>query len=76
MKFQTLVASVLFTSSTFGAVIKREQFTQGQPIDDKGKGAPILGTPSTPSTPQISNVLTLHQQVELTVKSTSPIPPT
>jgi oxalate decarboxylase len=34
----------LFASSlSFAAVIKREQFTQGQPIDDKGKGAPILG---------------------------------
>lgn len=34
----------------FGAVAaaapelsKREQFSKGQPIDDKGKGAPILG---------------------------------
>lgn len=45
MKFATL--SVL---SVLGAVVagapgleKREQFTKGQPIDDKGKGAPILG---------------------------------
>jgi hypothetical protein len=44
MKIKTLVASVLFTSSTLAGVVKREQFTQGQPIDDKGKGAPILGT--------------------------------
>jgi oxalate decarboxylase len=44
MKLQTFAASVLFASSTFGAVIKREQFSKGQPIDDKGKGAPILGS--------------------------------
>ncbi|KAH7092309.1 RmlC-like cupin domain-containing protein [Paraphoma chrysanthemicola] len=44
MKFQSIAASVLFASSTLGAVVKRQaQFSQGQPIDGKGKGAPILG---------------------------------
>ncbi|KAF2023801.1 Bicupin, oxalate decarboxylase/oxidase [Setomelanomma holmii] len=44
MKFQSIAASVLFASSTLGAVFKRDaQFSQGQPIDGKGKGAPILG---------------------------------
>lgn len=37
---------LLFASTTFGAVIKREaQFKNGQPIDANGKGAPILGMP-------------------------------
>tara|TARA_R110002003_G_scaffold235_18_gene17084 strand:- start:3886 stop:4092 length:207 start_codon:yes stop_codon:yes gene_type:complete len=45
MKLQSIAASVLFASSTLGAVVKRQaQFAQGQPIDGKGKGAPILGT--------------------------------
>jgi hypothetical protein len=44
MKLQALATSVLFASTSFAAVVKRAQFTQGQPIDDKGKGAPILGT--------------------------------
>lgn len=43
MKFQSFVASALCASVSLGAVVKREQFSQGQPIDDKGKGAPILG---------------------------------
>lgn len=44
MKLQSFAASLLFASSTLGAVVKREsQFSQGQPIDGKGKGAPILG---------------------------------
>ncbi|KAL6711491.1 hypothetical protein ACN47E_004425 [Coniothyrium glycines] len=44
MKLQSLAASVLFASSSFAAVVKRDgQFAQGQPIDGKGKGAPILG---------------------------------
>ncbi|PSN59535.1 thermophilic glucose-6-phosphate isomerase [Corynespora cassiicola Philippines] len=45
MKLQSIAASLLFTSATLGAVVKREsQFHNGQPIDGKGKGAPILGT--------------------------------
>ncbi|KAH4811710.1 hypothetical protein HBH61_090130 [Parastagonospora nodorum] len=43
MRFQSFVASALCASVSLGAVVKREQFSQGQPIDDKGKGAPILG---------------------------------
>lgn len=45
MKFQVVGASLLSASSAFGAVIKRDdaQFNNGQPIDGKGKGAPILG---------------------------------
>ena len=44
MKLQSIAASLLFTSATLGAVVKREsQFHNGQPIDGKGKGAPILG---------------------------------
>jgi hypothetical protein len=46
MKLQILASSLFFASSTFGAVIKRAegpQFKNGQPIDGKGKGAPILG---------------------------------
>ena len=40
--------STLFLSihSVTGAVIKRDTFKDGQPIDGKGKGAPILGMPS------------------------------
>jgi oxalate decarboxylase len=45
MKVQSLV---LFASAALGAVVKREQFSQGQPIDDKGKGAPILGNSIPP----------------------------
>ena len=38
------LTTALFASSTLGAVIKRDaQFDNGQPIDGKGKGAPILG---------------------------------
>ena len=43
MKLQSLASGLLFASSTFGAVIKRAEFKNGQPIDGKGKGAPILG---------------------------------
>ncbi|KAI8943273.1 hypothetical protein NX059_001293 [Plenodomus lindquistii] len=44
MKLQTLTASVLFASWTLAGVVKRDAlFLQGQPIDGKGKGAPILG---------------------------------
>lgn len=43
MKLTSFLANVLFATSSFGAVVKREQFSQGQPIDDRGKGAPILG---------------------------------
>ncbi|OAK95371.1 Bicupin, oxalate decarboxylase/oxidase [Phaeosphaeriaceae sp. SRC1lsM3a] len=43
MKVQAILASALFATSSLGGVVKREQFNQGQPIDDKGKGAPILG---------------------------------
>ncbi|KAH7380254.1 RmlC-like cupin domain-containing protein [Phaeosphaeria sp. MPI-PUGE-AT-0046c] len=43
MKVPAFLASALFAASSLGAVIKREQFSQGQPIDDRGKGAPILG---------------------------------
>lgn len=43
MKVQTLAAGVLFASSTLAGVVKRDGlFTQGQPVDGKGKGAPIL----------------------------------
>jgi oxalate decarboxylase len=44
MKLQSLASGLLFASTTFGAVIKRAEFKNGQPIDGKGKGAPILGT--------------------------------
>jgi hypothetical protein len=38
------LTTVLFASTTLSAVIKREaQFQNGQPIDGKGKGGPILG---------------------------------
>lgn len=44
MKLQAVAASVLFASASLAAVVKRDaQFEQGQPIDGKGKGAPILG---------------------------------
>ncbi|KAF2105406.1 oxalate decarboxylase oxdD [Lophiotrema nucula] len=46
MKLQAFAASLLFSSASLGAVIRRAegpQFTNGQPIDGKGKGAPILG---------------------------------
>ena len=43
MKLQSLASALLFASSTFGAVIERAEFKNGQPIDGKGKGAPILG---------------------------------
>jgi oxalate decarboxylase len=43
MRFLGLTA-VLFSSTTFAAVIKRDSgFKDGQPIDANGKGAPILG---------------------------------
>lgn len=44
MKF---IALCLFSAAAAAApgLNKREQFSKGQPIDDKGKGAPILGTP-------------------------------
>lgn len=40
------VPHLLFASSTLAgaAIVKRAQFAQGQPIDDKGKGAPLLGS--------------------------------
>lgn len=43
MKFSALC---LFGAAAAAApgLNKREQFSKGQPIDDKGKGAPILGT--------------------------------
>lgn len=42
MKFGSLC---LFAAAAAAApnLGKREQFSKGQPIDDKGKGAPILG---------------------------------
>jgi len=46
MKFCATV-SLLFASASFAAVVKRQTpapFSDGQPIDGKGKGAPILGT--------------------------------
>ena len=43
MKFQSVGTTILSVSSAFGAVIKRDTFEDGQPIDGKGKGAPILG---------------------------------
>lgn len=45
MRLQVAATSLLLCSTSFGAVIKRAdpQFTNGQPIDGKGKGAPILG---------------------------------
>jgi oxalate decarboxylase len=44
MRLQSFAASFLYASTTFGAVIKRDAgFAQGQPVDGKGKGAPILG---------------------------------
>jgi hypothetical protein len=60
---------VLFVSAALGAVVKREQFSQGQPIDDKGKGAPILGTYSHP--PKQINA-EQQMQAEPIAKSTSP----
>ncbi|KAF2019899.1 thermophilic glucose-6-phosphate isomerase [Aaosphaeria arxii CBS 175.79] len=44
MKFTSLT-TLLFATAAFGGVVKREesQFKLGQPIDGKGKGAPILG---------------------------------
>lgn len=44
MKLTAFLANALFATSSFAAVVKREQFSQGQPIDDRGKGAPILGS--------------------------------
>ncbi|KAL5381842.1 hypothetical protein PMIN03_005507 [Paraphaeosphaeria minitans] len=45
MKFESVGAVLLIASLAFGAVIKRDnvQLKNGQPIDGKGKGAPILG---------------------------------
>ena len=47
MRFPSLASGLLFASSTLGAVLPRAddgpQFRNGQPIDGKGKGAPILG---------------------------------
>jgi oxalate decarboxylase len=45
MKLQVFGAAILSASLALGAVIKRDnsQFKNGQPIDGKGKGAPILG---------------------------------
>lgn len=42
MKFSSLClfGAVAAAAPNLG---KREQFSKGQPIDDKGKGAPILG---------------------------------
>jgi hypothetical protein len=66
MKVQSLI---LFASVALGAVVKREQFSQGQPIDDKGKGAPILGTYSHP----LQQMNTEQQmQAEPIAKLTSP----
>ncbi|KAF3004431.1 hypothetical protein E8E13_010454 [Curvularia kusanoi] len=45
MRFSAAV-SVFFVTSAFAAVVKRQSptpFSDGQPIDGKGKGAPILG---------------------------------
>lgn len=43
MKLITTVY-VLFTSSALAGVVKRQTpFSDGQPVDGKGKGAPILG---------------------------------
>jgi len=43
--------SVLFASTALAGVVKRQTpapFTDGQPIDGKGKGAPILGIMNRP----------------------------
>ena len=38
---------ILFVSSALAGVVKRQTpFSDGQPIDGKGKGAPILGVES------------------------------
>lgn len=43
MRLSTAI-SVLFASSALGGVVKRQTpFSDGQPVDGKGKGAPILG---------------------------------
>jgi hypothetical protein len=43
MRFSAAVG-VFFASSAFAGVVKRQTpFSDGQPIDGKGKGAPILG---------------------------------
>lgn len=46
MKFSSLClfGAVAAAAPNLG---KREQFSKGQPIDDKGKGAPILGMTPT-----------------------------
>lgn len=37
-----LVGAILATSSS-AAIVKHSGFDSGQPVDDTGKGAPILG---------------------------------
>jgi hypothetical protein len=50
MKLQSFVASAFLTTSVFAGVVKRDSgFSQGQPIDGKGKGAPLSGRYSLPS---------------------------
>jgi len=50
MRFQAYSIALFSAVSTLGVVVKRDgaQFRDGQPIDGKGKGAPILGTPKVP----------------------------
>lgn len=71
MKLQTFAAGILFASSTLAGVVKREaEFAKGQPIDGKGKGAPLLGKIESPrSLPTDTDKM---MQVEPTAKLTLP----
>jgi len=76
MKLQSLSIALLSSSVAFAAVVKRDSgdgFKNGQPIDGKGKGAPILGTSGKE---KLHDLSTHKSQAVPTTRSTSTIPPT